>query len=514
MKRIGMDANPKIAVLLSGLVILSLVPPALGHGVGYETLPPQMLGDRKVAMEVSSVVDNATSKKEITFSMFDVDTGITVRDAEYRVKTIRGDKVLFEGDYKTTNGILVISLIPDKAEKITVTEKKDLDIFSALVGQQRGSVEVRGAVFEKGGLYRFSIDVLSAEGYSGADAPVRFESGLSFAESTRHVVLDADYGEHELQIVTYYDSISDFKYDAKKKAVSFTMPFEWTQDNINQTSTIHEEIFLPKTFTGFQVSDYAVTVNGFEIPGSSLVVDDYVREHRVVHILLYQKDLLDMYGRQSSPHSMEFVFAPKSQDLLLAGITENVQYRIEVTSTKPILSGSDALILFKVYDVFLQGKTVSVDYSLFISSNGKTFYEADGTSTDSREEWNKIQLPIPAGSDTIVLHFENLGGNGFARTEIPIMLASNSAPPIPSWIKNTAGWWCEKSITDDDFLKGIEYLVAQKIIRVDAQREESAQRGIPDWVRGNACWWSDGSIADGDFINGIAYLVKNGVIRA
>jgi len=506
--------NTRIVVLLSGLVLMSLVPSALGHGVGYETLPPQMLGDRKVAMEVSSVVDNATSKKEITFSMFDTNTGVTIRDVEYRVKTIRGDKVLFEGNYKTTNGVLVMSLIPDKAEKITVVEKKESDIFSALIGQQQGRVEASGAVFAKGGLYRFSIDVVSAEGYYGAGAPVRFESGLSFAESTRHVVHDTDYGTHELQIVTYYDSISDFNYDAKKKAVSFTMPFEWTQYNINQTSTIHEEIFLPKKFTGFQVSGYSVTVNGFEAPNSSLVVDDYGKEHRVVHILLYQKDLLEMSELQSSPHSIEFVFAPKSQDLLLAGITENVQYRIEVTAPKPVLPGSDALILFKVYDVFLQGKAVSVDYSLSATSNGKTFYEADGTSTDSRENWNEIRLSIPAGSDSITLHFENLGGNGFARTEIPMVLASKSAQEVPSWIKNNAGWWCEKSITDDDFLKGIEYLIAQKIIRVDAQRDTSAQRGIPDWVRGNACWWSDGSIADGDFINGIAYLVQNGVIRA
>lgn len=37
---------------------------AFGHGVGYETLPAQMLGDRKVAMEVNSIVDNATRQME------------------------------------------------------------------------------------------------------------------------------------------------------------------------------------------------------------------------------------------------------------------------------------------------------------------------------------------------------------------------------------------------------------------------------------------------------------------
>ncbi|WP_268543071.1 hypothetical protein [Candidatus Nitrosotenuis cloacae] len=504
--------NSTIVLLLSGIVLLPLVLPVFGHGVGSETLPPQMLGDRKVAMEVSSIVDNATNRKDVTFSMFDTNTGVTVRDVLYHVKTIRGDRVLFEGDYKTSNGILVMSLIPDKTDKITVTEKKDFDVFSALVGQQ-GKIEARGAVFEKGGLYRFTIDIVSAEGYSGkSGAPVRFESGLSFAESARYVVSDATYGKHEIQIVTYYDTLYDIRYDAAKRAISFAMPFEWTQGNINQTSTIHEEIFIPKEFTGLQASEYVVTVNGIEIPKTSLVVDDYVRDHRVVHILLYQKDLLEMQKLQSS-HSMEFVFAPRSKDILLAGITENVQYRIEVTAPKPLLRGSEALLLFKIYDVFLQGKTVSVDYALSIKSDETTIYGADGTSTESRDVWNEIRFLLPADSDKIVLHFENLGGNGFARAEIPLAMPSGNSPVIPLWIKNNAGWWCEKSITDDDFLKGIEYLVAQGVIRVDAQKEAS-QGGIPDWIRGNACWWAEGSIGDADFVNGIAYLIKSGVIRA
>ena len=37
-----------------------------GHGIGYETLPPQMLGDRKAIMEVRSNVDNVTHRKQIS----------------------------------------------------------------------------------------------------------------------------------------------------------------------------------------------------------------------------------------------------------------------------------------------------------------------------------------------------------------------------------------------------------------------------------------------------------------
>lgn len=40
---------------------------------------------------------------------------------------------------------------------------------------------------------------------------------------------------------------------------------------------------------------------------------------------------------------------------------------------------------------------------------------------------------------------------------------------IPSWIKNTAKWWSEGSVTDNDFIKGIRYLVQNGIISTQTQ---------------------------------------------
>jgi len=37
---------------------------------------------------------------------------------------------------------------------------------------------------------------------------------------------------------------------------------------------------------------------------------------------------------------------------------------------------------------------------------------------------------------------------------------------IPAWVKNNADWWSQGLITDDDFVKGIQYLVEQGIIVV------------------------------------------------
>ena len=39
--------------------------------------------------------------------------------------------------------------------------------------------------------------------------------------------------------------------------------------------------------------------------------------------------------------------------------------------------------------------------------------------------------------------------------------------PIPTWIKNNANWWSEGLISEDEFVKGIEFLVENRILKVN-----------------------------------------------
>jgi len=42
----------------------------------------------------------------------------------------------------------------------------------------------------------------------------------------------------------------------------------------------------------------------------------------------------------------------------------------------------------------------------------------------------------------------------------------NIPQEIPSWIKNNAKWWSEGLISDEEFVKGIEFLITNGIINV------------------------------------------------
>ena len=35
---------------------------------------------------------------------------------------------------------------------------------------------------------------------------------------------------------------------------------------------------------------------------------------------------------------------------------------------------------------------------------------------------------------------------------------------------------------------------------------------VPDWIKNNADWWAQGLITDDDFLKGITFLVENGII--
>ena len=85
---------------------------------------------------------------------------------------------------------------------------------------------------------------------------------------------------------------------------------------------------------------------------------------------------------------------------------------------------------------------------------------------------------------------------------------------IPEWIKNNAKWWAYGTISDDDFVNGIQFMIKEGIITIpNATPKDSVTTQIPEWIKNNAKWWSESQISDGDFVKGIQYLVKVGIIK-
>ncbi len=57
-------------------------------------------------------------------------------------------------------------------------------------------------------------------------------------------------------------------------------------------------------------------------------------------------------------------------------------------------------------------------------------------------------------------------------------------------------------------------MVKNKIIKLDSESvEKNSSNIIPAWIKNNAKWWSSGKISDEDFLKGIKYLVITGIIN-
>jgi len=89
---------------------------------------------------------------------------------------------------------------------------------------------------------------------------------------------------------------------------------------------------------------------------------------------------------------------------------------------------------------------------------------------------------------------------------------------VPSWIKHNAKWWAQGAINDNDFTSGIGFMIKEDIIKVPqiiSEKEKSSFTlgKIPKWIKSNAKWWSEDLISDEDFVRGIEFLIKEGIIQ-
>jgi hypothetical protein len=387
------------------------------------------------------------------------------------------------------------------------------------LGLESRLIDVKGPKLSEGGLYKLDISIITANGYSEKlEIPLVFNAGISIAQTTTHNFVDPSFGQQNIQVVTYYDEISNFQYEPELKQITFSMPFEWTLSNIEQTSVVHQEIIIPKEFGALLLSGFSMSVNGIELSDDIVNVDDFFTEGRVVHFIIYQKELLNIFENSSNQNGMNFVIKPDRDYTHLSSVTENGQFRILASWEPEILeSNSDAKIIFDVTDIFLKNKPVSTNYEFSITQDGELLFEQNGVSTDSKTEHNVVDFTVPDNLSGIVnLNFNNLGGNEFATTSIPIMIHKNTTNDsllIPDWIREDALLWSEEKITDDKFTDIINYLIKNEIITISENQFDAMEvNKIPSWIRTTTGWWTDGQIDDKTFVESLEFLVKKSII--
>ena len=533
-----------IPVFLLGVLFVGQISDSYGHGLGSETMPPVTivmydgLGDEPFVVEGTLEVNSSTiytdidgeekGIRQISINFFETFTYVESNEVKpidnvtFQVELIKAGEVLISETFQRDDGVLIMNLTPSNNEQVQVMERETVASFFGLASEQ---YNFEGEIFENGGLYEFEISVITINSYDNVlTDPPYYELGISIEETTRYEIDDVNYGKQKLGIVTFFDQITEFNYNIETKEITFSFPFEWNQNTIDQTTVIHEEVLVPKTFGDLLVSKYVATLNGVNLPESMINIDDFSSNDRIVHVVVSQKELQEIFSNNKFSENKITMTLKPEKDLPLSGVTENGQFKVNLWWTKELRSGEYTVIRYDILDTFLKDKPISVPYELKIFHDDEEIFSKSNVSSDNKPDEgrpsnkNDFEWNIPSDvSGLIILKFKNLDGSKVANVEFPLIVdrepSSQTDYQIPNWVKNNAGWWANGQIPDSAFIQGIEFLIKEEIIVVPIFETESmTESSVPEWIKVNAGWWANGEIDDKTFATGIEFLVKIGLI--
>ena len=408
--------------ILIGVLILGVeLPDSFGHGLGSETMDPVTVGDKQVTLEVGSTTDYDTEIRQITIDLSETSTRELIKETTFSVELIKGNETLLVNNFERDDGVLIMNLVPSEDEDVQVINQETFASFFGLAADQ---FNVKGKVFESGGLYEFNIKILTIDSYSNVlPEPIEYYLGISIPETTYYEINDDGFGKQQIGIITYYDQILDFKYD--QTSIKFMFPFEWSNDAIEQSSVVHQEILIPKTFGKFLVSDFDVYLNNVLLPKTIINIDDFSKDERIIHVVISQAELKDLFENEKMVgDKIVLGVMPSSNDLPLMGLTENSQFKVLLDwEPHEIKAGQDIKLSFDILDVFLKDRPVSVNYDLNVIHAEVVIFRESGVSTGSKDMQNQVEFLVSEDiSGPIIIKFENLGDNELANLKLPIMI--------------------------------------------------------------------------------------------
>ena len=408
---------------------------AYGDGLASETLPPEMIGNINVTLSISSTpfsIDDYHTGTEMNFFVVDASNQQPLPEVTVAISAFKGDKALFGHIFKSDSGNFQIFSYPQESGDISINEEGA--VFSGLLDQHSGKYDIKGPIFNSGGLYRFKINVLTINSYDNQISK-SYNAAISIPETNQYQIYDKDYGNQNVTVIAYYDQINNFHYDSEKKSINFVMPFNWSPDNINNVSVVHQELKIPKSFGDFLVTKYDAHVNGIKLPDNAITIDDYSSDDRIIHLILYKQELSDLaIKQQASKSEMDYSLSPSNETgFPIVQFTRNAQFKISLSWDPPkITSGSDTKFNFKILDPYLVNQTISdVGYDFSLIANHKTIFQKSGLTSDS-DTGNTITAHIPANATgPITIAFENIKGNSFAGAEMSSVISNPT--PVPEF---------------------------------------------------------------------------------
>ncbi len=544
-------------LVVGAFTISALTPNAFGHGLGGDMAPPISFGGMNVTvmtqLNPADITVGEVTSANMQVRFFDTVTDKNLDKVTYRVEVWRSGDLLARNLFYDLDGTLDVEIKPElgckemelwKCTKYYGSEHASAP--EALYAEGDGRTQIKGPIFDKGGLYNIRVDI------EGATSPkallanrLSYDTFVSVAQDQDFFIKTANAQEIPVVVKTYYDEVENFKFDNSDNSIYFDMPFDWDPKYVDLVQVVHEEVRVPKSFTPYaEGKQFKGYVNGVEIDQRALLNDPYSYDDtNIIHFLITKNELQkinDSLGSENYDSGiMKLKLVPQSgiskssTQFYLVDTKTNKQVPTTVNIAWDGSYGAGEEIPFEL-TFFDENRNLLKDlryaYSL-IDENNKEIKRNSGTNPQNPgivafEGLDTQKIFVPSQGQyridilvygTGIMYDAKYAGIGSGIIEIGPSLpkSSGTSVSIPSWIKNNAGWWADGQIDDNSFVQGIQYLIKENIMKIPSttQGTGTGANVIPSWIKNNAGWWADGQIDDNSFVQGIQYLIKEGIMK-
>ena len=415
----AMSDSMKKSLILFLVASAILIPAAtvqvFGHGIGSETLPPQMIGNYNSTIFLKSwpnIVDAEIKEKRIYITIYEIESEEHLHNMDIDFTVSKNGNVLFSDSFGIEEGVFSLVFLPQ--DSLGVGEEIGR-MFENLAEPGAAERHVNKDVFSEGGLYDFDIIVRTVDSFDNTlEEPVHFKGALSIPKKYDY---QTESG-HNVSITSFYDIVDSF--DFSPDSLSFSMPFDWSDENISQVSVVHEEIHIPKALSSWIVGDYYLEINDKTAPNSLVTIDDYsIEEERIIHLIIPQRQLPDF---EDDLQQMRFELKPTSSPAEpLSAPTRNGEFDVTLQwDSANIVWGKPITFEIKIEDTFAPDKVIKeIPFHVSMIQEDKTIFEkkiAGMKNTESKQ--NTFEFTFEEShKGTVKLLVEDIDSNNYASTE-------------------------------------------------------------------------------------------------
>lgn len=295
---------------------------AFGDGLTQEQITAS-LGNRQADLLIKLIPTVVTTetlgkgqKPVIEFRLFDSSTNQSFSHVTYYIIVEKDGKRLLYDLFHDHDGNLRIQVNPTNTGNISISGEKT-PLLGEWIGSPDKPVAISGPIFATGGLYHFIVRIETVDTDNAllpdSQEPI-YDSWLSIGNTENHQI---DIGGKlvPVKIISYYDKLKNFDFDAKNMQMKLDMPFNWNLNRLeNSNIFVHEEVYVhkPNAFTG--KSGFTGSVNGVNI-SKNVVLDNSNPNTDVIHVMLPKNDLLRLADQvnksgEASSGIMSFTVQP------------------------------------------------------------------------------------------------------------------------------------------------------------------------------------------------------------